>query len=129
VIEGRCLCGAVTVRAERTSDVSACHCGICRRWSGTAFAGVDAARVEVEGPARTYRSSTFAERAWCESCGTALWFRIDGEAHELSPGLFEEGAGWPLAREVYADRAGALSLAAPGERVSAAEYERGHAHV
>ena len=129
MIEGACLCGAVRVRGRRTSEVSACHCGPCRRWSGTVFAGVDAAEVEVEGPVRTYRSSGFAERAWCGACGTALWFRIDGQAHELSPGLFEEGAGWPLAREVYADRAGALALAGDHERVSAADYERDHVHV
>ena len=128
-VEGRCLCGAVRVRARRTSDVSTCHCGPCRRWSGTVFAGVDGADVAVEGPVRTYRSSSFAERAWCDACGTALWFRVDGEAHELSPGLFEEGAGWPLVRENYADRAGPLALAGEHERVSGAAYERENVHV
>ena len=91
------------------------------------FAGFDAADVVVEGPVRTYRSSAFAERAWCDGCGTALWFREDGGPHELSPGLFD--VEWVLEREVYADRAGALALAGEHERVSAAEYEREHVHV
>ena len=33
--EGRCLCGAVRVRVARlASTMSACHCDMCRRWSG-----------------------------------------------------------------------------------------------
>ncbi len=83
----------------------------------------------MTGPVRTFRSSEFAERAWCGECGTALWFRTDGEAHELSPGLFEETAGWPLARENFADRAGPLALTGDHARIDAASYERDNRHV
>ena len=32
---GRCLCGAVTVRAElKSPEIGACHCGQCQRWTG-----------------------------------------------------------------------------------------------
>ncbi len=136
-IDGACLCGAVRVRAVPAGEVSACHCRPCRGWSGSVFAGFEARDVEIEGPVRTWRSSSFATRAWCGDCGTHLWFRDDGEAplggdagpFELSPGLFEAAADWPLAREVYADRARAFALAGTHERVSAAEYEAGHRHV
>ena len=128
-IEGRCLCGAVTVRAVPAGGVSACHCRPCRRWSGAVFAGFDAERVEIEGPVRTFRSSAFAARAWCGECGTHLWFRDDGRPYELSPGLFDEAADWPLEREVYADRARAFRLSGAHERVSAAAYEMEHPHV
>lgn len=129
-IEGRCLCGAVRVRAVRAGEISACHCRPCRRWSGTVFAGFEASGVEVEGmeDVRTYRSSAFATRAWCGRCGTHLWFRDDGGPYELSPGLFE-AADWPLGREVYADRARTFRLAGDHERVGAAEYEAEHRHV
>ncbi len=126
---GTCLCGAVRVRAVAAGALSACHCRPCRRWSGSVFAGFDAEGVEIEGPVRTYRSSSFATRAWCEACGTHLWFRDDGGPFELSPGIFDEAGAWPLAREVYADRARAFALAGDHERVSAADYEAGHRHV
>ena len=88
---------------------------------------VPAEDVEVEGEVATYRSSAFAERAWCPACGTHLWFRADGSAGiELMPGLFDGAAELPLAREVYADRAfAAVLLAGEHRRVTAAEYEAG----
>ena len=45
---GQCLCGSVTLRASGVvPEASACHCGMCRRWNGTAYWGVVAATVEA----------------------------------------------------------------------------------
>ena len=86
--------------------------------------------VRVTGQVATYRSSPFAERAFCATCGTHLWFRDDGGDYELVPGLFEEAAGFPLSREVYADRAfAAVPLAGDHARVSRADYESSHPFV
>ena len=127
--EGRCLCGAVRVRAALAREISACHCEMCRRWSGGILMGIEApvASVEVEGPVARYRSSGFAERAWCRDCGSALWLRnVEGEGsdvYELVPGLFEEAGGARLSREVYADRCPAgYALAGDHARVTAADY-------
>ena len=127
--EGRCLCGAVRVRAELSSEISACHCEMCARWSGGIQMGVDApvATTEVSGPVATYASSSFSERAWCRECGSALWLRnTHGEGsdlYEFVPGLFENAGGARLVREVYADRCpGGYALAGDHERVTAAEY-------
>lgn len=135
-LAGRCLCGGVTVtvRAAAARSVSLCHCDPCRRWSGTALAGFDAGRgdVEIEGDVATYASSPFAERAFCPVCGTHVWFRdVDGDApYELSPGLFAEARGWALDREVYADRAADyLPLTGDHRRVTRAEYEARNLHV
>ena len=130
VLQGRCLCGAVRVGAARPEGgVSACHCAICRRWSGAAMFGIEvpATEVEVTGEVARYRSSAFAERAFCPACGTHLWFRGDGAAEiELMPGLFDWASDLPLAREVYADRAfAAVRLAGDHRRITAAEYEAG----
>ena len=134
-LTGRCLCGAVTVTvvAERP-EISLCHCDPCRRWSGTALAGFDAAPddVAVSGPVTTYASSAFAERAFCPTCGTHLWFRDTeaGAPYELSPGLFAESHDWPIDREVYADRAAAyLPLAGSHRKITRAAYERDHPFV
>lgn len=131
-IEGHCLCGAVRVRVERLAGtMSACHCSMCRRWSGGIQMGIDAEGVTVEGPVRTYASSPFAERAWCDTCGSALWLRdVPDGAHELVPGLFENAGGARLDREVYADRAPeGYALAGDHQKVTAAEYEAGNRHV
>ena len=132
-MEGRCLCGAVRVAVARHEGAtSACHCTLCRRWSGAATWGFEAPAdaVEVTGPVATYRSSPFAERAFCGTCGTHLWLRDDGRGYELVPGLFDAAAALPLAREVYADRAFAcVPLAGDHERVSRADYEASHPFV
>jgi hypothetical protein len=81
--------------------------------------------VRVTGEVARYRSSSFAERAWCPACGTHLWIRDDGADYDLVPGLFDEAARVPLKREVYADRAFAcVRLAGDHPRISRAEYER-----
>ena len=132
-MEGRCLCGAVRVAVARfEAAASACHCALCRRWSGAATWGFEAPAeaVAVSGPVARHRSSSFAERAFCGTCGTHLWLRDDGRGYELVPGLFDDAAGMPLAREVYADRAFACArLAGDHPRVSRADYERSHPFV
>ena len=130
-MHGRCLCGAVeiVVAGEHGSTVGACHCAMCRRWSGGVFMEftASAGAVTVRGPVRRHASSDFAERAFCPVCGSHLWFRdIDapGKDYELLPGLFPEAAGFALVSEVYADRAPAWArLAGDHRRTSAADYE------
>ena len=131
--EGRCLCGAVRVRAELSSEISACHCGMCRRWSGGVQMGIEAPAigVRVSGPVATYRSSAFAERAWCGTCGSALWLRnVEGEGsdlYEFVPGLFEDAGGARLTREVFADRCpSGYALAGDHARIGEAEYASGN---
>ncbi|QIE55540.1 GFA family protein [Pikeienuella piscinae] len=130
---GHCLCGAVRLSvAHPVREASACHCAMCRRWSGAAIWGFEAPAeaVTVQGPVETYRSSSFAERAWCRRCGTHLWIRDDGEGFDLTPGLFDDAADFVLTREVYADRAfDCVSLAGGHARVKRADYERDHPFV
>lgn len=130
--EGRCLCGAVTVSAELSDEISACFCTMCARWSGSAMMGIEAPAdtVTVRGPVKTYRSSSFAERAWCGTCGSALWLRDDGKAYELVPGLFENAGGARLTRIVYADCApDGWDFAGTPRRVSRASYEKSNPFV
>ena len=127
MIEGRCLCGAVTLRvADHRPEIGACHCSMCRRWTGTVFAAFDApaAAVSVTGPVAVYRSSPFAERAFCRTCGSHLWLRDDGKDYELLPGLFDAAADFPLVSEIYVDcRIAALRLEGSHPRGTRAEYE------
>ena len=109
-LEGRCLCGAVEVEAAAvTEGVGACHCGMCRRWTGALFAVVTAPAdaVTVRGEAARFASSDFAERAFCPRCGSHLWWRRTDEAdarYDLMAGLFDAVEDWPLESEIYVDR-------------------------
>lgn len=78
--EGGCLCGAIRYRASAAPVRGViCHCEICRRHSGApclAFVHFpkDAFQWLGEEP-RWYRSSAFAERGFCPSCGSTLGMR------------------------------------------------------
>jgi hypothetical protein len=136
---GHCLCGAVTLRVlAHDPRVGACHCRMCQRWSGGLFPSFAAREVQVRGQVARYRSSPFAERAFCPVSGTHLWMRDvepDGEAaadapYELMPGLFDAARDWPLRSEIYTDRALAcLRLEGDHRRATRAEYEATHAHI
>ena len=91
---------------------------------------LEAESIEVAGPVKRYRSSSFAERAWCEACGTQLWIKDDDGQHELMPGLFDEAKDFPLSREVFADQAFAcVNLAGDHPRRTAADYMASGARV
>jgi len=138
-ITGHCLCGAVTitVAGEHDPRVGACHCRMCQRWSGGLFLcfTADASAVTVTGEVTRYRSSAFAERAFCPRCGSHLWFNDveEGSAprsYELMPGLFDAARRWQLRSEVYADRAMAsVQLLGDHRRKSRDEYEAEHRFV
>lgn len=107
-IQGRCLCGAVTVRAvPRRRHVEACHCTMCRRWSGVAYLGVQCGSdVEFEGEDNVvrYRSSKWAERGFCGKCGSNLFFHyLPGDTYGVLAGLFPDDALEPMSEEIFID--------------------------
>jgi hypothetical protein len=75
--EGGCLCGAIRYRASSAPVRGViCHCPQCRRHSGApalAFVHFPAREFQWLGaePAR-FRSSPFAERGFCPTCGSTL---------------------------------------------------------
>ena len=106
--QGKCLCGAVTIRFQHDQPtLSACHCSMCRNWSGgpnLSVEGYNAPSIEGLEHVRSYQSSEWAERSFCSVCGTHLFYRLlSGEFYSLSVGLFKEGAHWPFKLQVYID--------------------------
>ena len=59
----------------------------------------------VSGPAKSYQSSDWAERGFCDVCGSTLWY---GTLHDgvknLAAGLFDNAASAPLKLEFFADQ-------------------------
>jgi len=108
VATGRCLCGAVTISLiGYHKDVGVCHCSMCRRWGGGPNMGIDAGKdIEIEGREHvtTYRSSDWAERAFCKTCGSNLYYRVvDADHYFLCAGILDDPAGLTLTTQVFID--------------------------
>lgn len=96
VREARCACGALTVRAGgEPARVSVCHCGACKRRTGSAFswnATYDAEQVTVSGTYLTFERSSeegfWGRHHFCGTCGVSLFYEI-----ERRPGLISIPAG------------------------------------
>ncbi|KMK66404.1 GFA family protein [Puniceibacterium sp. IMCC21224] len=133
-MQGQCLCGDVKVSFEPVEDkLGACHCAMCRRWTGSAFLEIDAkpGTLEYDGPVKVYASSEWAERAWCDSCGTTLWYHLTLPGHDyysMSAGLVDDAGGLELKTEIYIDvKPGGYAFAGNHERKTKAEVEAGFA--
>ena len=93
---GGCQCGRVRFAVPIASDDAyLCHCTMCRRATGGAFAtmvGVKAADVEWQGEPDWYASSPIAVRPFCAACGTPLGFRYKegSDKMDLLVGSFDD---------------------------------------
>ena len=106
-LEGRCLCGAVTITLEGARPlVDVCHCDMCRRWGGGPFGGVSGQRFDLTGDAHVavFRSSEWAERAFCARCGSSLWYRfVPADHYSFLAGLFDLPPGFAMWRQIFID--------------------------
>jgi hypothetical protein len=53
---------------------------------------------------RVYRSSEWAERAFCDTCGTSLYYRtVETGGYSLSAGLLDDQSDLTLTSQVFID--------------------------
>jgi hypothetical protein len=106
-VSGRCLCGAVSITVEGMHpQVDICHCAMCQRWGGAFFAGMKGEGVTVSGEEAitVYTSSAWAERAFCGTCGSNLWYRFTPTGHRsFLAGLFDLPPGIGIERQIFVD--------------------------
>lgn len=105
---GRCLCGAVTLSAEiEENHYHICHCDTCRKWnSGPQFAVNAGADVAWTGEEQIglYSSSDWAERGFCQQCGTHLFYRLkEPRMYFLSLALLDNTDGFTMAAQLCID--------------------------
>ncbi len=106
VVKGSCLCSAVKIStASINPHVSACHCNICRKWGGAALLGVECNEgVSFEGEENigVYESSEWAERGFCQKCGSHLFYRLKENNHYFVPvGIFDNSENLVFNLQVF----------------------------
>lgn len=104
-LNGHCLCGSVKITLNAAhAEVDVCHCGMCQRWGGSMYAGIEADDFSLSGEDHisTYQSSDWAERAFCKKCGSNLWYKFlpTGNRTFLA-GLFKLPSGLPIKHQIF----------------------------
>ncbi|MBE9070242.1 GFA family protein [Leptolyngbya cf. ectocarpi LEGE 11479] len=107
--KGSCLCGAVhfTVNTMNTS-VGACHCQMCRKWTGGPFMAIDCGidvTFEGEDNIAAFGSSEWAERGFCKLCGSHLFYRLkQNHQYFMAAGLFDDDTKLIFDHQVFIDQ-------------------------
>ena len=102
MISGSCLCRAIRFEAKQVVFFGHCHCSMCRKAHGAAFAtfaGIPAEDFRyLEGAEliQRYESSPGSHRAFCPVCGANAPVKsADGRMMYVPAGLFDDD---PLVR-------------------------------
>jgi hypothetical protein len=96
-LSGGCQCGAVRYELTGVGRASICHCRMCQRAFGNAFAPLVTAhglRWSTGEPKR-YRSSNKVQRGFCGDCGTPLSYEPDGLEPEIAIATLDDPASAP----------------------------------
>ena len=107
---GGCLCGAVRFEVDvPEAKFSACHCGMCRRWSAGPYLSVhcpgEATFSNDEG-LEWWAGSIWAERGFCKRCGASLFYRLRQNPSQMiivSSEALDEADDLVLDRHIYVD--------------------------
>lgn len=111
-MQGSCLCGAVTYRITgKVRSVVGCHCTQCRKTSGHYVAATQVRRdhIDIQGESNLswYQSSASAERAFCKTCGSQLfWCEHDSANISVMAGTLDGPTGLKMDRQICTETKG-----------------------
>ena len=107
-IEGGCLCGKVRYRvAGPLRDADHCHCSMCRRQHGAAFATYadvgpgDFSWISGEGLVKVYATPTGAGWCFCSECGASIAGTEDGRITSITLGTVDGDPGIRPAAHIF----------------------------
>ena len=104
---GQCLCGAVKFTAQDVdTHVHACHCSMCRGWTGGPMLAAAVGSIEFTGETnvKRYASSMWAERGFCGECGSSLFYHLkEAGRYIMATGMFVDQDQFNLEGEIYID--------------------------
>lgn len=106
ITNGSCLCGGVTyeIRGD-LRPVVACHCNQCRKTSGHHVAATRCKTRDLTVTGDTlvwYKSSDIAERGFCGTCGSNLFWRMFGsETTSIFAGALDNPEGLKMVGQIF----------------------------
>jgi hypothetical protein len=107
--KGGCLCGAIEFEVTlNEKDVHVCHCGICQKWGGSSSLSLQCDgdwNIKGEESLSWYDSSEFAQRGFCQKCGTHMLFRMNDKSYYgVTAGSLESNEGFKLDMHIFIDK-------------------------
>ncbi len=97
--QGQCLCGAIRYELDALSErMGHCHCSMCRKFHGAAFATFGEVRhedfrwVQGESDLKAYIAKNGSTRQFCQHCGSSMTFKPkndDGSVIEIALGTLD----------------------------------------
>jgi len=108
-VSGGCYCGRVRYQARGISrDVVECHCSQCRKQAGHRYAstGAKTSEVEIEGAENItwFRASPDAERGFCSTCGSHLfWRQCDEDYTSILAASLDAPSGLRMTKHIFVD--------------------------
>lgn len=106
---GHCLCGAVQLEGRGDIKIEICHCDMCRHWHGgpAVVAEFDGGVTITQGADNigVYSSSDWAERGFCKTCGSTLYYQLKhgDRQHSALAGLFDLPSGLSIHEEIFVE--------------------------
>ena len=126
---GHCLCGNVRFTFEPAApEVDACHCTMCRRWSGGPGLSIRAASTPIISGAEhiaVFKSSDWGERHFCKTCGSHLFYNAPAFGYfGVSVGTLDDLDGLTLTSEIFIDyKPDLYSFANTTHQMTEAEFQ------
>jgi hypothetical protein len=106
----KCLCGSVELEIELPSpetEIAACHCSMCRTWLGGPMLAIDSGiltSVSDESSITRFQSSEWAERGFCNKCGTSLFYYLKpADQYHFPVGLLDSGLQIKFSHQIFID--------------------------
>lgn len=112
MLRGSCLCGAVAYRVDGPVDsASHCYCTMCQKQHGAGagtYANVARAAVTIDSGAAfviEYASSDHGRRAFCQRCGSTLFWRSEETPERIAVtlGTLDSPFTGPVDIELHTD--------------------------
>ncbi len=105
--KGSCLCGGVAFEVHgELRPVIYCHCTQCRKQTGHYLAATSCAhedlRMARQDGLNWYRASAQAERGFCGTCGSNLFWQADKQPRiSIVAGVFDGKTGLTVEGHIY----------------------------
>ena len=104
---GSCNCGGVRWEAEgQLRGILVCHCGQCRKQTGSFYAATNVAddklKLTADATLKWYRSSPEARRGFCSECGSALFWKHEADDFtSILVGTIDGPTGLEIAEHIF----------------------------